>query len=70
MTATFASCLAVSSFVEGGQVKALGVTSKKQIPNLPNVPAIGEHEQLKGYDVVNWFGLFAPGKTRPELRRS
>ena len=67
VTATFASYLAVSSFVEGGQVKALGVTSKERIPTLSNVPAIAEHNQLKGYDVVNWFGLFAPAKTPPAI---
>jgi tripartite-type tricarboxylate transporter receptor subunit TctC len=67
VTATFASYLAVSSFVEGGQVRALGVTSQERIPNLGNTPAIAEHEQLKGYDVVNWFGLFVPAKTPPAV---
>ena len=60
VTATFASYLAVSSFVEAGQVKALAVTSSERIPSLPSVPAMAEHPQLKGYDVTNWFGLFAP----------
>ena len=63
VTATFASYLAVSSFVEAGQVKALAVTSSERIPSLPSVPAMAEHPQLKGYDVTNWFGLFAPAGT-------
>ena len=63
VTATFASYLAVSSFVEAGQVKALAVTSAERIPSLPSVPAMAEHPELKRYDVVNWFGLFAPAGT-------
>ncbi len=63
VTATFASHLAVASFVEAGQVKALAVTSSERIPSLPSVPAMAEHPQLKGYDVTNWFGLFAPAGT-------
>lgn len=63
VTATFASYLAVASFVQGGQVRALGVTSAERVPSLPSVPAIGETAQLKGFDVTNWFGLFVPAKT-------
>jgi tripartite-type tricarboxylate transporter receptor subunit TctC len=67
VTATFASYLAVSSFVEAGQVKPVAVTSSERIPSLPSVPAMAEHPQLKGYDVTNWFGLFAPAKTPPAI---
>ncbi len=67
VTATFASYLAVSSFVEAGQVKAIAVTSSERIPSLPSVPALAEHPLLKGYDVTNWFGLFAPAKTPPAV---
>ncbi|HEX2135334.1 MAG TPA: tripartite tricarboxylate transporter substrate-binding protein, partial [Microvirga sp.] len=67
VTATIASYLAVSSFVEAGQVRALGVTSSERIPSLPSVPAMAEHPLLKDYDVTNWFGLFAPAKTPPAI---
>jgi tripartite-type tricarboxylate transporter receptor subunit TctC len=60
---TFASYLAVASFVQNGQVRALGVTSAERIPSLKDVPALGEHPELKGFEVSNWFGLFAPAKT-------
>ncbi len=63
VTATFASYLAVASFVQGGQLHGVGVTSKERIPSLPNVPALAETPGLAGFDVVNWFGLFAPAKT-------
>jgi tripartite-type tricarboxylate transporter receptor subunit TctC len=64
---TFASYLAVASFVQNGQVRALGVTSAERIPSLKDVPAIGEHPELKGFEVTNWFGLFAPAKTPPAV---
>jgi tripartite-type tricarboxylate transporter receptor subunit TctC len=67
VTATFASYLAVAPFVQSGQVRALGVTSAERIPSLPSVPAIAENAQLKGFDVTNWFGLFAPSKTPPAI---
>ena len=35
-------------------------------PELPNVPTIAE-TGLLGYEYVAWFGVFAPGTTRPEL---
>lgn len=63
VTATFASFLAVGSFVQGGQLRAIAVTSAERIPSLPNVPTIAENAQLKGYDVTNWFGMFAPANT-------
>jgi len=47
--------------IEAGKLKALGVTSAKRDPQLPNVPAIGE--TLKGYEVEFWVGFFAPAKT-------
>jgi tripartite-type tricarboxylate transporter receptor subunit TctC len=47
--------------IDAGKLKALGVTSAKRDPQLPNVPAIGE--TLKGYEVEFWIGFFAPAKT-------
>jgi tripartite-type tricarboxylate transporter receptor subunit TctC len=49
------------------KTRAIAVTSAKRLPALPEVPALAEHPGLEGYDVVNWFGLFAPGGTPPEV---
>lgn len=56
---------AMVSHVHAGRVRALGVTSAKRSPALPEVPTIGE--TLKGYDVTQWYGLFAPAKTPREI---
>lgn len=58
------SMVAVStaiSQVQAGRVRALGVTSAKPTPHLPNVPAIAS--VLPGYDALNFHGLHAPPNT-------
>ncbi len=61
--ATYASLAAILPFIKEGRARAIGVTSAERLPTLPDVPAIAEHPSLKGYEVVNWFGLFAPAQT-------
>jgi tripartite-type tricarboxylate transporter receptor subunit TctC len=63
VTMTFTSVAAAIPFIKGGQVRAIGVTSAHRLDALPDVPALTETPELKGYEVVNWFGLFAPGGT-------
>jgi tripartite-type tricarboxylate transporter receptor subunit TctC len=47
--------------VKTGKLKALGVTSAKRLALMPDLPSIGE--TLEGYNVVMWYGLFAPART-------
>ena len=48
-------------YVKAGRLKALGVSSEKRLPLLPEVPSISE--QLPGYEVTTWYGVFAPAAT-------
>ena len=48
--------------VELGKLRALAVTSRNRAPALPNTPSVSE-AGVKGYEVLNWFGLFAPAGT-------
>lgn len=48
--------------IDKGTLRALAVTSSKRSPALPNVPTMTE-EGVKDYDVLNWFGVFAPAGT-------
>jgi tripartite-type tricarboxylate transporter receptor subunit TctC len=45
--------------LSGGTVRALGVSTAKRSPLLPDVPAIGE--ALPGYDTAVWWALLGPG---------
>lgn len=65
--ATYASLAAIQPFIQEGRARAIGVTSAQRLPTLPDVPAISEHPGLEGYEVVNWFGLFAPAGTPPAV---
>jgi len=46
--------------VQAGRLMALGVTTAGRVPGLPDVPALGEHRSLRGYELDGWFALMAP----------
>jgi tripartite-type tricarboxylate transporter receptor subunit TctC len=52
--------------VAQGKLKALGMTSLQRIAAAPNVPTFAE-SGLPGFEVVQWFGLFAPANTPREV---
>ena len=52
-------------FIREGNLKAIGVTEAERVPELPDVPAIGE--EFKGFSASSWFALVAPPKTPPEI---
>ena len=62
--AVFAPLVEVISHVRAGKLTALGVTTRKRSPLLPDVPAISE--ALPGYEVALWNGILAPAKTPAE----
>jgi len=49
--------------VAAGKFKALGVTTPQRLASAPQIPALAESPELKGFDMVAWTGLFAPAKT-------
>ena len=52
--------------IKSGKLRALGVTSAKRSPVLPDVPTIAE-AGLPGYNVLGSFGVMAPSGTPVEV---
>jgi len=50
--------------VKAGKLRALGVSTMKRIPLLPDVPTIDE-AGVKGYDMSFWFAAYVPVGTPP-----
>ena len=48
--------------VKTGKLKALAVTSLQRSPAVPDLPTMSE-AGVKGYEVLLWFGLYAPAGT-------
>jgi len=48
--------------IESGKMTALGVTTPTRSRAAPQIPPLGDHPRLKGYDMNVWFGLFGPAK--------
>ncbi len=54
------------ALIRAGQVKPLGVSSRKRDPSLPDVPTFAE-SALPGYEAMGWFGVVAPAGTPREV---
>jgi tripartite-type tricarboxylate transporter receptor subunit TctC len=61
----FGTAAAVSTFLDNGKLRALGVTTPQRSPALKDVPAIAE--TVPGYVVESWYGLYAPAGTPPDV---
>jgi len=54
--------------VNGGKLRALGVSSTVRSPLAAGIPTVSE-AGVPGYDVTVWFGVVGPAGMRPELVR-
>mgnify|MGYP003338502083 FL=1 len=62
---SFVTWSSVGPHVKSGRLRALGVTTVKRSPALPDLPAIAE--TLPGYDLPVWYGIVAPAGTPREI---
>lgn len=54
--------------IRAGKLRALGVTTAKRSPALPDIPTIAE-AGVAGFDTSVWWGLIGPGALPPNLTR-
>ena len=62
----FTTVASVASYIEGGQLRALAVTSAQRSPAFPDLPTIAE-AGVPGYAAESWYGLYAPAGTPPDV---
>jgi tripartite-type tricarboxylate transporter receptor subunit TctC len=56
-----------TSQIKAEKIKVYGVTTKKRVPSLSNVPTMDE-AGLKGFEVTVWHGLYGPkGTPKPAI---
>ena len=63
--AVFGPIVELMPFVKGGLIRVLGVTTSKRSAVFPDAPPISD--DVPGYDIGTWHGLFAPRGTSPAV---
>lgn len=54
--------------IEAGKLRALAVTTSTRFAGLPDLPTMSE-AGIPGYEITNWFGVFAPAGTPQDVVR-
>ena len=50
--------------IQADKIRAVAVTSREPMPQLPDVAPLGEGSPgLAGYELLNWFAIFGPAGT-------
>jgi tripartite-type tricarboxylate transporter receptor subunit TctC len=60
VTMSFSSLGAALPLIESGKIRAVAVTSRDRMPQLPDVAPLRDAPGMENYELINWFGLFAP----------
>lgn len=63
----FSNLPAVMPYVKAGKLRALAVSSARRHPELPDLPTVAEAAKLPGFEVLTWYGVFAPAGTPPAV---
>jgi tripartite-type tricarboxylate transporter receptor subunit TctC len=62
---SFGTLPGLAPFVKVGRLRALAVSGLHRAASLPEVPTVAE--TLPGFEVLTWYGLFAPAGTPREI---
>jgi tripartite-type tricarboxylate transporter receptor subunit TctC len=62
VTILFDNIMTAQPHIKAGKVKALGISSPRRSPLVPDVPTVAE-SGLPGFESVTWFGLLGPAGT-------
>ncbi len=62
----YSTAASVMPQIRGGKLRALAVSTKERMKELPDVPTISELG-MPGFDVTAWYGVWVPKETSPEI---
>lgn len=60
------SVVSTLAYYTSGRLRVLATTGKARMPDLPDIPTLGE-AGLPGFEVYVWYGVLAPAGTPPEI---
>ena len=63
----FMSPPAAAPLIQNGRLVAIGVSGRERLALLPQVPALGEHPALAGYELTGWIGVLSPRGLPPNV---
>ncbi len=64
VTMSFSSLAAALPLMQAGKLRAVAVTSKERMPQLPDVAPLSEGDpKLADYELLNWFAIFGTAGT-------
>jgi tripartite-type tricarboxylate transporter receptor subunit TctC len=61
----FAAAPGTADYVKTGKLRALAVTTAARMPELPDIPTVGDF--VSGYEASQWYGFAAPKNTPAEI---
>ena len=68
VTMSFTSLAAALPLIKADKLRAVAVTSRHRMPQLPDVAPLSEGAPgLAGYELLNWFGMFATTGTPGDI---
>jgi tripartite-type tricarboxylate transporter receptor subunit TctC len=62
----FPSLVAASGHMKSGKLRGLAISGKARSPLFPSLPTVSE-AGVKGFEITQWYGFFAPAKTPKEI---
>jgi tripartite-type tricarboxylate transporter receptor subunit TctC len=68
VTMSFTSLAAALPLIQAGKIKAVAVTSRERMPQLPDIAPLSEGAPgLASYELLNWFAIFGTAGTPPRI---
>ena len=68
VTMSFSSLAAALPLMQAGKIRAIAVTSRERMAQLPDVAPLSEGAPgLADYELLNWFAMFGTAGTPPEI---